>query len=121
GFGLSVNARRTSNYAILIASLAGAVALARPPSASGSPEHNLLELGRSAPGTDAARLAVLDWSLWSVAKYYVDPARIDARRVTLSALESLEREVPEVLVEELDAPSVNAASDLLARPPTRVR
>ena len=120
-FGLSIDARRSSNYAILVASLAGAVALARPPGLAGTPERDAPELGRSAPGTDAARLAVLDWSLWSVAKYYVDPSRVDAKRVILSALESLEREVPEILIEELDGEAgPNGSSSVTTRVRVRV-
>ncbi len=52
---------------------------------------------------DAAELRVLDWALWNVARYYVEPERIDPQAMTLAALEAMERHVPEVLVQPLDS------------------
>ncbi len=57
-----------------------------------------------APTTrDAARprapsLRVLDWSLWNVARNYLEPDRIDPRAMISAALEEVERQVPEVIV-----------------------
>jgi carboxyl-terminal processing protease len=39
--------------------------------------------------------------LWTTGKYYVEPERIDAARMTLMALEGLETQVPEVMVRPL--------------------
>ncbi|MEM6995182.1 MAG: MXAN_5808 family serine peptidase, partial [Myxococcota bacterium] len=50
---------------------------------------------------DATELRVLDWTLWKVSKYYVEPGRIDPHAMTLAALEALEKEIAEVLVEPL--------------------
>lgn len=51
------------------------------------------------PAPDATELRVLDWALWNVSKYYVDPERIDPREMTLAGLEALETSIAEVLVE----------------------
>lgn len=50
---------------------------------------------------DATDLRLLDWTLWYVAKYYVEPQRIDPHRMTVSGLEGLEQAIPQVLVEPL--------------------
>ncbi len=50
---------------------------------------------------DVAELRVLDWALWNVSKYYVEPGRIDPGKMTMAGLEALEATVPEVLVEPL--------------------
>src|SRR5690606_18314772 len=57
---------------------------------------------RLTPDHDATELRVLDWTLWNVSKYYVEPERIDPRAMTLAALEALEQDIAEVLVEPLD-------------------
>ncbi len=75
-----------------------AVGLARASTPSNALEGTAVERGRRSPATNLDRLPVLDWSLWSVAKYYVEPDRVDPRRITMSALEALEGELAEVLV-----------------------
>jgi carboxyl-terminal processing protease len=57
---------------------------------------------RLVPDHDATELRVLDWTLWNVSKYYVEPGRIDPQAMTLAALEALEHGIAEVLVEPLD-------------------
>lgn len=42
---------------------------------------------------------MLDWALWHVSKYYVEPDRIDPRAMTVAGLEALEDSIAEVLVE----------------------
>lgn len=54
---------------------------------------------RLVPDHDATELRVLDWTLWNVSKYYVEPDRIDPQKMTLAALEALEQDIAEVLVE----------------------
>lgn len=54
---------------------------------------------RLVPDHDATELRVLDWTLWNVSKYYVEPGRIDPQKMTLAALEALEQDIAEVLVE----------------------
>ncbi|MCA9708025.1 MAG: PDZ domain-containing protein [Myxococcales bacterium] len=54
---------------------------------------------RLVPDHDATELRVLDWTLWNVSKYYVEPERIDPQAMTLAAIEALEQEIAEVLVE----------------------
>lgn len=51
---------------------------------------------------DITELRVLDWVLWNVSKYYVEPTRIDPSEMTMAGLEALEHAVPEVLVEPID-------------------
>ena len=53
---------------------------------------------RLVPAHDATELRVLDWALWNVSKYYVEPERIDPQQMTLAGLEALENAVAEVLV-----------------------
>ncbi|MBK9752883.1 MAG: PDZ domain-containing protein [Nannocystis sp.] len=55
--------------------------------------------GRAAQGYDATDLRILDWTLWYVAKYYVEPERIDPHKMAIAALEGLEKAIPQVLVE----------------------
>ncbi len=54
---------------------------------------------RLVPDQDATELRVLDWTLWNVSKYYVEPDRIDPQAMTLAALEALEHDIAEVLVQ----------------------
>lgn len=56
---------------------------------------------RLVPAHDATELRVLDWTLWNVSKYYVEPDRIDPKKMTLAGLEALENAVAEVLVEPI--------------------
>ncbi|MCA9700915.1 MAG: hypothetical protein KC431_25545, partial [Myxococcales bacterium] len=48
---------------------------------------------------DPADLRVLDWTLWNVSKYYVEPKRVDPAAMTRAGLEALEAVIPEVLVQ----------------------
>lgn len=54
---------------------------------------------RLVPDHDATELRVLDWTLWNVSKYYVEPERIDPQAMTLAALEALEQDIAQVLVQ----------------------
>jgi len=56
---------------------------------------------RLVPAHDATELRVLDWTLWNISKFYVEPSRIDPHAMTLAALEALEKDIAEVLVEPL--------------------
>ena len=47
--------------------------------------------GRVTQTYDATDLRILDWTLWYVAKYYVEPERIDPHRMAISGLEGLEK------------------------------
>jgi carboxyl-terminal processing protease len=53
---------------------------------------------RLVPAHDATELRVLDWALWNVSKYYVEPERIDPQAMTVAGLEALENAIAEVLV-----------------------
>ena len=57
---------------------------------------------RLVPAHDATELRVLDWALWNVSKYYVEPDRIDPQAMTLAGLEALENAIAEVLVKPID-------------------
>jgi carboxyl-terminal processing protease len=57
--------------------------------------------GRVAQTYDATDLRILDWTLWYVAKYYVEPERIDPHKMAVSGLEGLEKAIPQVLVQPL--------------------
>jgi carboxyl-terminal processing protease len=54
---------------------------------------------RLVPAHDATELRILDWALWNVSKYYVEPERIDPHAMTLAGIEALENAIAEVLVE----------------------
>lgn len=54
---------------------------------------------RLVPAHDATELRILDWALWNVSKYYVEPKRIDPKAMTMAGLEALENTIAEVLVE----------------------
>ena len=41
--------------------------------------------------SNATDLRILDWTLWYVAKYYVEPERIDPHKMAVAALEGLEK------------------------------
>ncbi len=53
---------------------------------------------RRIPQPESVDLRVLDWALWNVSKYYVDPERVEPNRMALAALEALEETIPEVLI-----------------------
>lgn len=55
-------------------------------------------------GYDASELRVLDWTLFNVSKYYVEPERIDPQRMAIAGLEGLEQAIPQVLVQPLGDP-----------------
>lgn len=67
---------------------------------------DLNEHSRLAQDDDPTDLRVLDWTLWNVSKYYVEPVRVDPAAMTLAGLEALEAVIPEVLVEPFGAGSV---------------
>lgn len=50
------------------------------------------------PQPESVDLRVLDWALWNISKYYVDPERVEPNRMALAALEALEETIPEVLI-----------------------
>ena len=56
---------------------------------------------RLVPNHDATELRVLDWTLWNVSKYYVEPERVDPQAMTLAGLEALEKRVAQVLVQPI--------------------
>ncbi len=56
---------------------------------------------RLVPNHDATELRVLDWTLWNVSKYYVEPERVDPQAMTLAGLEALEQQVAQVLVQPI--------------------
>ena len=58
-----------------------------------------IQVGEKIPDAGAGELRTLDWAIWYVSRYYVEPERIDPARMTLAGLEALEKAVPEVLVE----------------------
>jgi len=60
--------------------------------------HSFARLGGTYDATD---LRVLDWTLFNVAKYYVEPERIDPQKMTIAGLEGLEQAIPQVLVEPI--------------------
>ncbi len=66
-------------------------------------------------------MRILDWSLWYVAKYYVEPDRIDPHRMTLAALEGLEKAIPEVLVEPIGSGGDEQATRVRVRVGTHER
>lgn len=85
---------------IVSASLLGALgltALSNPDAQADAQE--LRTRVRRAPVADRLDLRVLDWALWNVSKYYVDPKRVNPQRMTLAALEAMESAIPEVLIE----------------------
>ena len=61
--------------------------------------HNPKDHARLSPAADATELRVLDWTLWNVSKYYVEPDRIDPKKMTRAGLHALENSIAEVLVE----------------------
>ncbi len=53
---------------------------------------------RAAATAHAPSLRVLDWSLWNVARHYLDPDRVDPSAMITASFEEIERQVPEVIV-----------------------
>src|SRR5690242_2439103 len=66
---------------------------------AGGQRHDPRSHTRLSPAADATELRVLDWTLWNISKYYVEPDRIDPRKMTLAGLQALENDIAEVLVE----------------------
>lgn len=64
-----------------------------------SPAAELPVFARLDASYDAADLRVLDWTLFNISKYYVEPERIDPQRMAIAGLEGLEQAIPQVLVE----------------------
>nr|WP_255216220.1 MXAN_5808 family serine peptidase [Pseudenhygromyxa sp. WMMC2535] len=60
---------------------------------------DLGEHARLSQDRDPTQLRVLDWTLWNVSKYYVEPKRVDPAAMTRAGLEALEAVIPEVLVQ----------------------
>ncbi len=64
-----------------------------------SQRHNPKSHARLSATADATELRVLDWTLWNVSKYYVEPDRIDPKKMAHAGLHALENSIAEVLVE----------------------
>ena len=92
---------KASTPAIVFGSLALALALTtiQDTEAQAQKGESRAPGGRVAQGYDATDLRILDWTLWYVAKYYVEPQRIDPHRMAVAGLEGLEKAIPQVLVE----------------------
>ncbi|MBC8069589.1 MAG: PDZ domain-containing protein, partial [Deltaproteobacteria bacterium] len=66
---------------------------------AGGQRHDPRSHTRLSAASDATELRVLDWTLWNISKYYVEPDRIDPRKMTLAGLQALENDIAEVLIE----------------------
>ncbi len=64
-----------------------------------SQRHDVRTHARLSTTADADDLRVLDWTLWNISKYYVEPDRIDPKAMTRAGLEALENNIAEVLVQ----------------------
>jgi len=73
---------------------------------AGAQRHNPKAHARLSPTAEAAELRVLDWTLWNISKYYVEPDRIDPRKMALAGLQALENDIAEVLVEPVSGGKV---------------
>ncbi|MEZ4450344.1 MAG: MXAN_5808 family serine peptidase [Nannocystaceae bacterium] len=69
-----------------------------------SPSSEVKGAARLEGSYDASELRVLDWTLFNISKYYVEPERIDPQRMAIAGLEGLEQAIPQVLVEPLGDP-----------------
>ncbi len=80
-----------------------------------------LQVGRNAPATDATRLPIVEWSLWSIHRYYVDPKRVAPQTLTLAALESRLAEASTCEFASLEAKQqeITAAADPMPPGPRR--
>lgn len=91
-----------STPAIVLGSLAVALGLtALGDSSALAGRGDTREPARLAQDDDPADLRVLDWTLWNISKYYVEPIRVDPAAMTMAGLEALEAAIPEVLVEQV--------------------
>ncbi len=82
---------------------------------------NIPAPSRLKKASSVSNMRILDWSLWYVAKYYVEPDRIDPHRMTLAALEGFEKAIPEVLVEPLGSGGEGRAERVRVRVGTHER
>ena len=89
----------TLAFSILLVSLG--LAAATDGANANSPAAASKRLAGLSAGEDVD-LRVLDWTLWNISKYYVDPSRIDPQRMTMAGIEALELALPEILCEQLD-------------------
>ena len=92
--------RLLSTPAVVFGSLAVALALTalsdtEALAGRGDPRDH----ARLAQEDDPTDLRVLDWTLWNVSKYYVEPTRVEPSAMSLAGLEALEATIPEVLVQ----------------------
>ena len=84
----------------MLGSLAAALALtALGDSSALAGRGDPREHARLTQTEDPTDLRVLDWTLWNVSKYYVEPIRVDPSAMTMAGLEALEAVIPEVLVQ----------------------
>ncbi len=93
---------KVSTPVIVLGSLFAALGLTAfaDPDAKANP-GNPRDHAHLAEHEDLTDLRVLDWALWNVSKYYVEPERVDPHRMTMAGLEALEATIPEVLVEPI--------------------
>ncbi|MCA9658452.1 MAG: PDZ domain-containing protein [Myxococcales bacterium] len=93
---------KASTPAVLFGALLLALGLtAASDSQARAPAGELRGFARVDTSYDAGELRVLDWTLFNVAKYYVEPERIDPLKMAIAGLEGLEQAIPQVLVEPL--------------------
>lgn len=93
--------RRASHSAPALSVTAFVAALfvhAIPSPSHSAPRDAALSLKQARKAHGEARTGVLDWALWNLSKYYVDPQRIDPQRMGIAGAEALEESIPEVLV-----------------------
>lgn len=89
-----------STPAIVVGSLLAALGMTAFTDTQARAQHGLTAgHGRILPEHEGTDLRILDWALWNVSRYYVEPNRIAPRAMTLAGLEAIESEIPEVLVE----------------------
>lgn len=92
--------RSFSTPAVVIGSVALSLALtALGDRSAQAGRGDLREHARLQQEEDPTELRVLDWTLWNVSKYYVEPQRVDPPAMSMAALEALEANIPEVLVQ----------------------
>lgn len=99
---LFVRIGQHSTMATMIASFATAFAFTALSNNSAQAGREVSNAQPASSQQQTPELRVLDWSLWNIAKYYVEPKRIDPQAMTIAALEGLEQAIPQVLVEAVD-------------------
>lgn len=101
--GRSLPKGRASAPVIVVGSLLAALGLtAMGDTYAQTQREDPRKHARLVPDHDATELRVLDWTLWNISKYYVEPQRIDPQAMTVAALEALEQDIAEVLVRPSD-------------------